>query len=133
MASVIDRAVNALPAEGLRFEATSRRLTVPPATDDGFSVRLVVHGDREYEVQGEGWSERFGRAEDAYDCFLFLLSEESRLKVMLRGTTAVGWQVEKREYGLWVPAHPVRRRLVPIWRLPRTVWKQNHVFKMEPS
>ena len=43
------------------------------------------------------------------------------------------WQVEKREYGLWVPAHPVRRRLVPIWRPARTVWKQNHVFKLESS
>lgn len=131
--SVISRAVKALPADGLRFEATTRTLTVPPATDDGFAVSLVVRSDREYEVHGEEWTERFERAEDAYDCFLFLLSEESRLKVTLRGTTAVGWQVEKREYGLWVPAHPVRRRLVPIWRPARTVWKQNHVFKMESS
>ena len=133
MPSIINRAVKALPADGLRFEATTRTLTVPPATDDGFAVSLVVRSDREYEVQGEQWTERFERAEDAYDCFLFLLSEESRLKVTLRGTTAVGWQVEKREYGLWVPAHPVRRRLVPIWRPARTVWKQNHVFKMESS
>jgi len=131
--SVIDRAVKALPADGVRFEATPRTLTVPPATDDGFPVVLVVRSDRQFEVQGEGWTERFDRAEDAYDCFLFLLSEESRLKVTLRGTNAVGWQVEKREYGLWVPAHPVRRRLVPIWRPARTVWKQNHVFKMESS
>jgi hypothetical protein len=133
MSSVIDRAVKALPADGLRFEATSRTLTVPPATDDGFPVVLVVRSDREYEVRGEEWTERFGRAEDAYDCFLFLLSEQARLKVTLRGTTAVGWQVEKREFGLWVPAHPVRRRLVPIWRTARSVWKQNHVFKSESS
>jgi hypothetical protein len=133
VASVIDRALKALPVDGLRFEATSRTLTVPAATDDGFPVVRVVRSDRESEVRGEGWTERFGRAEAAYDCFLFLLSEQSRLKVTLRGTTAVGWQVEKREYGLWVPAHPVRRRLVPIWRPARTVWKQNHVFKMEPS
>ena len=131
--SVISRALKALPADGLRFEATTRTLMVPPATDDGFAVSLVVRSDREYEVQGEQWTERFERAEDAYDCFLFLLSEESRLKVTLRGTNAVGWQIEKREYGLWVPAHPVRRRLVPIWRPARTVWKQNHVFKLESS
>ncbi len=133
MASVIDRAARALPGDGLRFEATPRSLTVPAATDDGFPVVLVVRSDREYEVRGEEWTDRFERSEDAYDCFLFLLSEESRLKVTLRGTTAVGWQIEKREYGFWVPAHPVRRRLVPIWRPARTVYKQNHVFKMERS
>jgi len=133
MSSVIDRAVKALPDKGLRFEATAHTLTVPPSTDDGFPVVLVVRGDRHYEVQGEGWNERFERAEDAYDCFLFLLSEHARLKVTLRGETAVGWQVEKREYGLWVPAHPVWRRLVPIWRTACTVWKQNHVFRMESS
>jgi hypothetical protein len=133
MASVIDRAVKALPVDGLPFEATPQTLTVPPATDDGFSVILVVHSDHEYEVQGEAWTERFGRAEDAYDCFMFLLSERSRLKVTMRGTTAVGWQIEKREYGQWVPAHPVRRRVVPLWRPARAVWKQNHVFKLESS
>jgi hypothetical protein len=133
MSSVIDRAVKALPADGLQFEATSHTLTVLPATDDGFPVVLVVHGDREFEVRGEGWSERFARAEDAYDCFLFLLSEQGRLKVTMRGETPVEWQVEKREYGLWVPAHPVRRHLVPLWRRATTVWKQNHVFRQEPS
>jgi hypothetical protein len=131
--TVIERAVKALPADGLRLETTAQALTVLPATDDGFPVVLLVHGDREFEVQGEGWNERFDRAEDAYDCFLFLLSEQGRLKVTMRGTTAVGWQVEKREYGLWVPAHPVRRRLVPLWRRAHTVWKQNHVFRQESS
>lgn len=130
--SVIDRAVKALPA-GLTSEATSHAVIVPAATADGFTVTLVVHGDREFEVQGEGWNDRFDRAEDAFDCFLFLLSDSARLKVTMRGTTAVGWQVEKREYGLWVPAHPVRRRLVPVWRRACTIWKQNHVFRQEPS
>ena len=133
MASVIDRAVKALPGDGLRFEATPHTLTVPAATDDGFPVVLIVHGNEQYEVQGGGWNERFGRAEDACDCFLFLLSERARLKVTMRGTTAVGWQVEKREYGLWIPAHPVRQRLVPLWRRAETVWKQNHIFKSESS
>ena len=133
MPSVIDRAVKALPANGLRFEATPRSLTVPATTDDAFTVVLEMHGDRDFAVRGDGWLERFGRAEDAYDCFLFLLSEHGRLKVTMRGQTAVGWQVERREYGLWVPGHPVRRRLVPIWRRARTIWKQNHVFKAESS
>lgn len=131
--SVIDRAVKALPAEKLRFEATPHSLTVPAATDDGFGVVLLVRGEGDFEVQGEGWAETFDRAEDAYDCFLFLLSEQGRLKVTLRGDTPVEWQVEKREYGLWVPAHPVRRRFVPLWRAARTVWKQNHIFRSEPS
>jgi hypothetical protein len=131
--SIIHRALKALPVEGLRFDATPHTLTVPASTDDGFPVVLAVHKDREYHVQAEGWDERFPRPEDAYDCFLLLLSERARLKVTLRGPSAVGWQLERREYGLWVPGRPVRRRLVPIWRPARTVWKQNHVFKSESS
>jgi hypothetical protein len=133
MPSVIDRAVKALPANGLRFEATPRCLTVPANSDDGFTVVLEMHSDRDFEVRGDGWLERFGRAEDACDCFLFLLSEHGRLKITMRGRTAVAWQIERREYGLWVPGRPVRRRLVPLWRRPRTLWKQNHVFKQESS
>jgi len=132
MPSVIDRAVKALPASGLPFEATARRLTVPQATSDGFPVMLCVVEDGEYDVRADGWSERFARSEDAYDCFLLLLSEQGRLKVTVRGTTAVAWQLERREFGMWVPGRPVRRKWMPIWRRARTVWKQNHVFKVEP-
>jgi hypothetical protein len=131
MPSVIDRALKALPVNGLRFEATPRSVTVPAIADDGFTVVLEMRGDADFEVRGDGWLERFGRPEDAYDCFLFLLSEHGRLKVTMRGQTAVGWQVERREYGLWVPGHPVRRRFSPIWRRARTIWKQNHIFKAE--
>jgi hypothetical protein len=131
--SVIDRALKALPPEGLRVERSGHRLTVPAVGEQGFAVVLAIHADRDYEVQGEGWVERFSRAEDAYDCFLLLLSEEARLKVTLRGATPVAWQLERREYGLWMPKRPVRRRLVPFWRPARTVWKHNHVFKAESS
>jgi hypothetical protein len=131
MPSVIDRAVKALPSTGLSYDATPTALTVPVASADGFAVALIVRGDREFEVRAGGWSERFARAEDAYDCFLLLLSERGRLKVTMRGAVEVGWQLERREYGLWVPSRPVRRRLVPLWRRPHTVWKQNHVFPME--
>jgi hypothetical protein len=131
MPTVIDRAVKALPANGVSFEATPRRLVVAPATSDGFAVVLAVLDHDGYEVRAEGWSERFARSEDACDCFLLLLSEQGRLKVTLRGTTVVGWQLERREFGMWVPGRPVRRRWVPVWRRAQTVWKQNHVFKME--
>src|SRR5258708_27201325 len=131
--SVIDRALKALPSGGLRVERSDHRLTVPAVGEQGFTVVLAVHTGREYEVHGEGWVERFSRAEDAYDCFVLLLSEEARLKITLRGAMPVAWQLERREYGLWMPKRPVRRRLVPFWRPARTAWKHNHVFKAESS
>src|SRR4051812_39909162 len=122
MPSIIHRALKALATDAVRAESTERTVTVPATTEDGFAVILEMHGDREFDVHADGWSERFSRAEDAYDCFMFLLSEQGRLKVTMRGKTPAGWQIERREYGLWVPGRPVHRRLTPIWRRAHTVW-----------
>jgi hypothetical protein len=126
---VIDRAVKRLRSlPGITFHATANSLVVPPVASDGFPVALRVLGPRSFLVSYDGWSETFRRAEDAYDCFEFGLSDSCRLRVTLRGETAVAWQIEKREYGLWVPGRVVRRRLVPFWRRRRIERRQNRVF-----
>ena len=133
MPSVIEQAVKALRAQGAAgVEATEAAVVVPASDADGFTAMLRVHGEHAFEVTCEGWSERFSRAEDAYDCFLFVLSDGCRLRVTLRGATPVGWQLERREYGFWVPGHAVKRRLVPIWRRALTVHRQNRVFQSSP-
>jgi hypothetical protein len=130
--SVIDRAVRALQAQGVSgFEATAGEVSVPVLVDGGFPVRLEMRGDREYLVRCEGWSHAFDRAEDAYDCFTFALCDQCRLQTIWRGGTAVEWQLQRREYGMWSPGRPVRRRLAPFWRRPRTEHRQNRVFTSE--
>jgi hypothetical protein len=131
MASVIDRAVRTLRAlDSVVFDAGDDAIAVPPASADGFAVRLQMVHDREYVVSYEGWQHTFDRAEDAYDCFEYGLSDSCRLKIALRGDEPVGWHVEKWEYGMWVPAqHPRRRRSLAFWRPLRTVYRQNHVFR----
>jgi hypothetical protein len=90
---------------------------------------LRVTGSRTFVVSYDGWSQTFHRAEDAYDCFEFGLSDSCRLRVTLRGETATAWQIEKREYGLWVPGRVIQRRLVPFWRRRRIQLRQNRVFQ----
>jgi hypothetical protein len=129
VASVIDRARKALSARGVAFDADANAITVRAADATGFDVSLRVVEPRRFVVSYEGWFETFGRAEDAYDCFEYGLSDSCRLRLTFRGATAVAWQIEKRDYGVWMPGRVVRRRLAPFWRPARIERRQNRVFR----
>lgn len=129
MPTVIDRArktLTALPA-AVPFRANEHHVIVP-GSPAGFTVTLQALGPRRFRVTYDGWSQTFDRAEDAYDCFEYGLSDSCRLRVTYRGNEAVAWQIEKREYGLWMPGRRVARRLVPFWRRQRVEHRQNRVF-----
>lgn len=124
-ATVIARARRRLlRCPAARAVATETTLEVPPRDDEGFTVRVRA-GRRGSVVEFDGWYRRFPREEDALDCFEFGLSAACRLLVEYRGRRAVAWTVESREYGCWVPHRRVARRLVPFWRPPRFVLRQN--------
>jgi hypothetical protein len=129
VASVVDRARKTLDARGVAFDAAEDRIAVPAADAGGFDVTLRVVEPRKFLVSYEGWFQTFGRAEDAYDCFEYGLSDSCRLRITFRGRTAVAWQIEKRDYGVWMPGRAVRRRLAPFWRKARIERRQNQVFK----
>ena len=133
MPSVIDNAVRALRAvDGVVFDATDDTITVPPASDEGFRVRLRMMSDRAFGVWYDQWHHDFDRAEDALDCFEYGLSDSCRLKITLRDDTPIIWHVEKREYGMWVPGlHPLKHRSFAFWRPTTVVYRQNHVFKRQ--
>jgi hypothetical protein len=133
MPSVIDRAVKALRGQGVSHETSHREVSVPAALPDGFRVTLQMRGDREFAVQCDGWFETFGRGEDAYDCFTFALSDQCRLQIIRRGDTPVEWQLQRREYGMWSPGRPVRRRLAPLWRRAHLEYRHNRFFQSAPS
>jgi hypothetical protein len=134
MPSVIDRAVRTLRAlDGVTFNATDDAVTVPAAFDDGFAVGLRMVHDREFVVSYDRWRHTFDRAEDAYDCFEFGLSDSCRLRIAIRGDVPVSWHVEKREYGMWTPAHHhVKRVSLAFWRARRVEYRQNRVFQRGP-
>ena len=134
MPSIIERAVRTLESTGgIHYTAGDDAIEVLPAGAEGFTVRLEVLGPRDFLVRYDGWRHRFDRAEDAYDCFEFGLSDSCRLKVTLRGERPVRWQVEKREFGMWVPGHADRRRLEPFWRRRHVEYRQNRIFTREVS
>ena len=128
MATVIDRARKTLTARGVAFDADGTRIIVLAADLAGFDVSLHALDSRKFIVRYEGWYETFSRAEDAYDCFEYGLSDSCRLRITLRGARPVAWQIEKREYGLWTPGRIVRRRFAPFWRRARVERRQNRVF-----
>jgi len=129
VANVIERARKVLSELGVPFLAGADRITVPASDISGFEVTLQVSGSRKFVVSYEGWFETFQRAEDAYDCFEYGLCDSCRLRITFRGETAVAWQIEKRDYGVWMRGRAIRRRIVPFWRRVRTEQRQNQVFK----
>lgn len=133
MRGVIARARKTLDAAGgVAYECDGDSITVPAPDAEGFTVALRAVSDRRFVVRyGEGWVHEFDRAEDALDCFEFGLSELCRLRVTLRGDAPVAWQLEKREFGLWMPGRRLRTWRVPFWRRARVVYRQNHVFRRE--
>lgn len=128
MATIIDRAVRTLTALGVAHHADGDEIRVPKADAGGFDVDLQILGDRAFLVRCEGWRHDFDRAEDAYDCFEYVLSDSARLKVVCRGDRPEVWQIEKREFGMWTPGRPVRRRSWRFWMPRRVEYRQNRVF-----
>ena len=128
MATIIDRAVRTLTALGVPHRVAGDHIRVPTGDAGGFDVDLRIAGDRAFLVQCEGWSHDFDRAEDAYDCFEYVLSDSARLKVVYRGDVPEVWQIEKREFGMWTPGHPVRNRSWAFWKSRRVEYRQNRVF-----
>jgi len=130
MPSVIARATRTLDTiGGVDYTATPSTITVRPKDPDGFVVTLVVEHARAFVVSYDRWQRAFDRAEDAYDCFEFGLSDSCRLQVTYRGEDAVAWHVEKREYGMWVPSsHPASRLSLKFWKPRRMVYRQNRLF-----
>ena len=129
MASVIERAVRILTRHGgVVFTAGPQDIRVPALDDTGFDVSLHVAGPSRFLVRYYGWFQTFDRAEDAYDCFEYGLSDSCRLRVTYRGDGQVAWRIEKREYGLWAPGREVKKRLVAFWRPARVAHLQNRAF-----
>jgi hypothetical protein len=129
MATIIDRAVRVLTALSVPHAVHGDEIVVPASSPDGFDVCLRVVSDRAFVVMFDRWRHDFDRAEDAYDCFEYGLSDSCRLKVVYRGDAPRLWQVQKREFGMWAPGHVVTRRSWAFWKSRRAEYRQNRVFR----
>ena len=116
----------------VRVRSDVHRITVEPASQDGFTVELS-EAAAEYVVRFDGWHQRFESAEDAMKYFAFGLSGDSRLAVTLRGKTEVAWTLESRSDEGWVADSRTCLLLVPFWRPKRVLHRQNHHIDLTSS
>ena len=131
--SVIDRAVRTLRAfDGVASTPLSDTDRRARRDSEGFVVRLRMVHDRKFVVSTTPGSTTFDRAEDAYDCFEYGLSESCRLKITLRGDEPS--HLARRKAGVrHVGARPpAEAAFVAFWKPARVDTRQNHVFPREP-
>jgi hypothetical protein len=65
------------------------------------------------------------RVEEALNCVGFGLSSSCRLAVTYRGSTPTSWAVQSRQGSAWKTDSVTGMLIVPFWRRPRVVFKQN--------
>jgi hypothetical protein len=111
----------------IRFTIDGGTVNVHPSSEDGFNVWLSENNSS-YTVAFDGWHEEFTDMEEALATFAFGMSEDCRLKVVMRGSTECSWTVEGLEDGNWEGDSTTGLVLVPFWRKRRTLYRRNHHF-----
>jgi hypothetical protein len=114
----------------LKFSEGANRITIHPASEDGFAVSLEVRQNT-FAVSFEGWHEEFQSEDEALNCFAFGLASECRLRVELRGRMPVRWTVEHLEEGEWREDSTVGLIFTPFWRRRRVVYLRNDIVPVE--
>ncbi len=113
--------------QNLKYEEDSFRISVPKIKDDGFCVDLIEEGN-ELVVYFEGWHEHFDNEFDAFNCFLWGLSLNSRLKVLSRGTFDYKWILEMKMNELWSNQGTTGLIFFPFWKEKRErILKNDHI------
>ncbi len=105
-----------------------RSITVTPLSVDGFPVSLFEK-DSGYTVGFDGWHEEFDSEAEALEAFAFGLSEECRLKIVYRGSTACSWTCESFSDGEWREDSTTGLLLIPFWKKKQVVYRQNKIIK----
>jgi hypothetical protein len=111
----------------VKYETSDSSITVPPASDTGFTVEICGSAGA-YTVSFNGWHEEFKDAEEALQCFAFGLSDQCRLKEHRRGNSAYRWTVESKENGEWVADSVTGLVLFPFWKRKEVVYLQNNLI-----
>jgi len=113
---------------GAQCEEGKNWIRYVPSSDQGFVAELSADPDR-YTVAFDGWHEHFGDAESAVKCFMFGLSDRSRLKIVSRGGTPHKWTVESLENDKWVEVSATGLVFFTFWRQARVEYRQNTLIE----
>ena len=102
----------------LSYRIEGDKIDVDAPTEQGFSVWLTVD-EGEIIVGLDGWHEHFQDETEALNCFAWGLSDQCRLKVIMRGSTAYAWVAERKDGSEWRRQSTTALIFVPFWRKRR--------------
>ena len=97
------------------YTTTEDQLEIPAQSPTGFRVWIHERADR-YTVGFEGWHEEFTNADEALNCFAFVLSTACRLRVFSKGNANYKWQILHKVDGQWVADSETGLFVSPFWR-----------------
>jgi hypothetical protein len=109
---------------GVTYEVDDTSIGVAPADRSGFYVHLR-EGAGESTVSCDGWHEHFESAKYAIGCFLWCLTRNYRLRVVLCGGRPYAWTLQSRQHGRWVSHGTTTLLLFPFWHKHEVVYLQN--------
>lgn len=117
----------------LKYETAGNRISIEPLTSDGFSVWFIEKNPG-YTVGFDGWHEEFENQEEALNCFAFGLTDQCRLKVVLRGNKACSWELQSKVEDQWRSDSVTGLFLIPFWRKKRIEYLSNPIIEIsEPA
>jgi hypothetical protein len=86
-------------------EDSPTHVTVLPLDEGGYAVEFVVaergSGAARFAVNCDGWHREFRDFDTALSCFTSALSDSTRLKVWVRGSTPYKWTLQRRGRRGW--------------------------------
>ncbi len=113
----------------LSYRIEGDKIDVDAPTEQGFSVWLTVD-EGEIIVGLDGWHEHFQDETEALNCFAWGLSDQCRLKVIMRGSTAYAWVAERKDGSEWRRESTTTLMFIPFWRKRRVEYLQYAIIKM---
>ena len=112
----------------LSYHQDGNTFIVAPASANGFSASLTFTGDG-FVVSFDGWHEHFESEVDAFNCFVFGLSDQCRLKVFRSGMTDYRWTLEHLTEEGWHEESTTRLLFFPFWRQRHIIYRQNTIIE----
>ncbi len=109
---------------GIDVQTTEKSISVRCKNPEAFGVTFEADNNA-FTVSFDGWHEVFADQDKALNCFAFGLSNESRLKVLRRGSMECRWTLQHLENGAWIEDSTTGLIFVPFWRSAQYVFRHN--------
>jgi len=111
------------------FEVSAESISANPKDDSGFHVSLTDNGNGTFTVAFDLWHEEFDNVNDAFNCFVFGLTKNCRLKLTKKGNKPIKWTVESNDNGTWEEYSTMGFFNFSFWKKPEFEFLQNNLIK----